>query len=242
VRIVDRTTVADVAIYVADRIVRAVDSGVTVLGVATGASPIPTYVELARRSALGEIDLRHCHLVLLDEYIGIPQDDPLSFRSTIMRQVAEPLGIPPTRVHGPDGTADDLDAACDRFEQRITELGGVGLQVLGIGRNGHIGFNEPGTPRELCARVAELSATTLADNAAVFAGSDTPVPTRAITQGIATISSADAIVLIATGATKANAIRRLSRGEDSLDLPASALLHHRDTTVLIDADCRAAMV
>jgi glucosamine-6-phosphate deaminase len=241
VKIVDRATTADVAVYVADRIAGAVASGLTVLGVATGASPIPTYVELAQRSERGEIDLRHCHLVLLDEYIGIPQDDPQSFHATIMRQLAEPLGIPATQVHGPDGMADDLDAACDQFEQRITELGGVGLQVLGIGRNGHIGFNEPGTPRELPAHVAELSATTLADNAAIFAGSDTTVPTRAITQGIATISRANAVVLIATGAAKANAIRQLSRGEDSLDLPASALLHHRDTTIVIDHACRAAM-
>jgi glucosamine-6-phosphate deaminase len=241
VRIVDRATVGEVALYVADRITRAVESGVTVLGVATGASPIPTYVELAQRSERGEIDLRHCHLVLLDDYIGILRSDPLSFHATIMRHVAEPLEIPPTQVHGPDGMAGDLDAACGRFEQRITELGGVGLQVLGIGRNGHIGFNEPGTPRELPTHVAELSATTRLDSAAVFAGSDTPVPTRAITQGIATISRAEAIVLIATGATKANAIGRLARGDDALDLPASALLHHRDTTVVIDADCRAAM-
>jgi glucosamine-6-phosphate deaminase len=241
VRIVDRATVGEVALYVADRIARAVESGVTVLGVATGASPIPTYAELAQRSEHGEIDLRHCHLVLLDDYVGIPQREPLSFHATIMRQLADPLGIPSTQVHGPDGMAADLDAACNRFEQRIVELGGVGLQVLGIGRNGHIGFNEPGTPRELPAHVADLSATTQLDNAAVFAGSDTPAPTRAITQGIATISRADAIVLIATGAAKAAAIGRLSRGEDALDLPASALLHHRDTTVVIDAECRAAM-
>lgn len=240
-KIVDRTTVGDVATYVADRIARAVESGVTVLGVATGASPVPTYGELAQRFERGEIDLRRCHLVLLDEYIGIPQDDPLSFHATIMRQLADPLGIPATQVHGPDGMAGDLDAACESFERRIVELGGVGLQVLGIGRNGHIGFNEPGTPRELPARVADLSATTLADNAALFAGSDRPVPTRAITQGIATISSAEAVVLIATGATKAEAISRLSHGEDSVDLPASALLHHHDTTVVIDAECRTAM-
>jgi glucosamine-6-phosphate deaminase len=241
VNVVDRTTLGDVAIYVADRIAGAVESGVTVLGVATGASPIPTYVELARRSNRGEIDLRRCHLVLLDEYIGIPRGDLLSFHATIVRQLAEPLGIPSAQVHGPDGMADDLDAACEQFEQRITELGGVGLQVLGIGRNGHIGFNEPGTPRELPAHIAELSATTLADNADVFAGSATPAPTRAITQGIATISRADAIVLIATGAAKANPIQRLSRGEDTLDLPASALLHHHDTTIVIDRACRAAL-
>jgi glucosamine-6-phosphate deaminase len=241
VKIVERTTVGDVATYVADRIVGAVESGVTVLGVATGASPIPTYVELARRSARGEIDLCRCHLVLLDEYVGIPRRDPLSFHATIMRQFAEPLGIPSTQVHGPDGMAEDLDAASDQFEQRITELGGVGLQVLGIGRNGHIGFNEPGTPRDLLAHVAELSATTVADNAEVFAGTGTPAPTSAITQGIATISRADAIVLIATGAAKANAIERLSRGEDTLELPASALLHHHDTTIVIDRACRAAL-
>jgi glucosamine-6-phosphate deaminase len=241
VKIVDRTTVGDVAIYVADRITGAVESGVTVLGVATGASPIPTYVELAERSERREIDLRRCHLVLLDEYVGIPRRDPLSFHATIVRQLAEPLGIPSAQVHGPDGMAEDLDAASEQFEQRIAELGGVGLQVLGIGRNGHIGFNEPGTPRELPAHVAELSETTLADNADVFAGTGTPAPTRAITQGIATISRADAIVLIATGVGKATAIQRLSRGEDTLDLPASALLHHRDATIVIDRACRAAV-
>lgn len=240
-KIVDRMTVGDVATYVADRIARAVESGVTVLGVATGASPIPTYAALVQRSDRGEIDVRRCHLVLLDEYIGIPSRDPLSFHATIVRQLAEPLGIPSARVHGPDGMADDLEAASEQFEQRIIELGGVGLQVLGIGRNGHIGFNEPGTPRELPAHVAELSATTLADNADVFAGAGTSAPTRAITQGIATISRANAVVLIATGAAKANAIQRLSRGEDSLDLPASALLHHHDATIVIDRACRAAM-
>ncbi len=227
----------DVAAWVGDHITHVVESGARVLGVATGRSPLPVYRALIEGQGTGLVDLRECELVLLDEYVGLDRDDPRSFRNTIVRELAEPLGVSPKQVHAPDGNAHDLDAAGRQFDATIESLGGVSLQLLGIGRNGHIAFNEPGTPWQLGTHVADLSDTTRCDNAPVF-GSVENVPRRALTQGIRTILQATEVLLIATGPHKRDAVQRLRDDVPNQSLPASALAFHANATVMTDLSAR----
>ncbi|MEJ7800368.1 MAG: glucosamine-6-phosphate deaminase [Ilumatobacter sp.] len=227
-------TPARVATWVADRMTERVEQGARVLGVATGNSPLPVYELLIERHQSGEANLSDCDLVLLDEYVGVPREDPRSFHNTIMRVLAEPIGIPPERVLAPDGCAVDLAAACRDFGAAIESTGGVDVQLLGIGRNGHIAFNEPGTPWHLGVHVAELSETTRRDNASAFESFEA-VPHRALTQGVATLLRADEIILIATGHAKAAAVRGLIAGSESVGLPATSLWRHPRSTLVTDA-------
>lgn len=202
-----------------------------VLGVATGSSPLPAYTEIVAQQLVRPTT----HLCLLDEYVGLPDEHPQRYRTVIRDVLAQPLGITADRVHAPDVDARDLGAAADRYEQLIADLGGVDLQVLGIGRNGHIGFNEPGTSFDSTTHVAELDATTRADNARFFDDPDA-VPHVVITQGLATIRRASAIILIATGAAKRQVMRRMLTGPVSIDVPATCLRDHPDLTVIGDRD------
>jgi len=200
-----------------------------VLGVATGSSPLSAYRALIQRGALDQ----GTHLTLLDEYVGLPHGSPQRYRTTIRLLLAGPAGIDDAHLHAPDVDARDLDAAADDFDALLGDLGGVDLQILGIGRNGHIGFNEPGTAVGSRTHVAELSATTRADNARFF---DDPadVPDRVITQGLATIMTARRIVLIATGHEKRDAITSAFAEPASVDHPASRLVGHPDLTIVGD--------
>jgi len=200
-----------------------------VLGVATGSSPVLTYRELVRaRSLPGNVQL-----CLLDEYVGLAPTDPHRYRAVIMAQLAAPLGLPDHHVHAPDVDADDLDLAAQRYEQLLCELGGVDVQLLGIGRNGHIGFNEPGTSIESRTHVGFLHDATRVDNARFFASLD-HVPHKVVTQGLATIAGARSIILIATGAAKNEATTALVTRRQSPLVPASGLFDHPDLTVIGD--------
>ncbi len=200
-----------------------------VLGVATGSSPLSAYRELIQRGTLEQ----GTHLTLLDEYVGLVHGSPQRYRATISLLLAGPAGIDDAHLHAPDVDARDLDAAADDFDALLGDLGGVDLQILGIGRNGHIGFNEPGTAVDSRTHVAELSATTRADNARFF---DDPadVPHRVITQGLTTIAAARRIVLIATGDEKRDAITAAFFEPASVDHPASSLVGHPDLTIVGD--------
>ena len=202
------------------------------LGVATGSSPEPTYRELVRRRVLEP----ETELYLVDEYVGLADCSPASYRATIAYALADPCGG--LRIVGPDVHRDDLPAAAAEYEQALQDFGGVDLQLLGIGRNGHVGFNEPGTPFSSRTRVAHLSDTTRLDNARFFM-SLSEVPTRCITQGLATISTAKAIILIATGQAKANAVAALLTRPPEPALPASALLAHPHLVLVADAAARS---
>ncbi len=202
------------------------------LGVATGSSPEPTYRELVRRRVLQP----ETELYLVDEYVGLPDGSPASYRATIAQQLADPCGG--LRIVGPDVHRDDLDAAAADYEQTLHDIGGVDLQLLGIGRNGHIGFNEPGTPFSSRTRVASLSDSTRIDNARFFT-SLSDVPTRCITQGLATISSATEIILIATGQAKAAAVAALLTRPRDTTLPVGALLRHPRVVLVADAGARS---
>ena len=202
------------------------------LGLATGSTPRPAYQELLGAHADDDDGLfDDVTALLLDEYVGLGPDDPRSYRATIRSELTDGLGIPPARVLGPD-TALEPASACAAYEATV-RAGGVDLQLLGIGRNGHIGFNEPGTPFDSPTHVVELSPTTRADNARFF---DRPqdVPTRAITQGIGTILRSRRLLLAATGTAKAAAVAAALEGPVGPDCPASAIRRHPRVTVVLD--------
>ena len=204
-----------------------------VLGLATGSSPTVLYAELARRVAAGELDLSGVTGFALDEYVGIPADHPESYARVLERQVVRPLRLDPGRVHVPDGRASDLQEAAEAYERALAAAGGVDLQVLGIGANGHIGFNEPTSSFASRTRVKTLTPRTRADNARFF---DDPaqVPTHCLTQGLATILGARHLVLLAQGEAKAEAVAAAVEGPLTSMCPASALQLHPRATVVVD--------
>ena len=203
------------------------------LGVATGGTPLLLYRELARRSASGAIDLHAGILVALDEYVGFGSDNPHSYAAYIRGTIAGPLGIDAPDVLVPNGLAEpDPEAAA--FEDAILAIGGIDVQIAGIGANGHLGFNEPGSAFDSVSRTVTLSSKTRSDNARFFGGHIDDVPTRAITQGLGTITRARSIVLLARGSHKAGALSAALRGPISTDVPASILRSHPNVTVVAD--------
>ena len=204
-----------------------------VLGLATGSSPLAIFAELARQAAEDGLDCSQVRAFALDEYVGLPPEHPESYRSVLMRDVVEPLGMEPSNVHVPDGSAADVAAACEAYEALIAETGPVALQILGIGANGHIGFNEPTSSFASRTRIKTLAPQTRADNARFF---DSPeqVPTHCLTQGLGTILDATTLVLVAQGETKADAVAKMVEGPVSSMCPGSALQLHRDANVIVD--------
>lgn len=208
------------------------------LGLATGSSPLGLYDNLKRRVQAGELDFSGASGFALDEYVGIPADHPESYVSVIRRFVVEPLGLNPDRVHIPDGRAADVDAACAAYERAIADAGGIDIQILGIGANGHIGFNEPTSSLASRTRIKTLAPQTVADNARFF---DNPadVPIHCLTQGLGTILESKEIVLVAQGASKARAVAAAVEGPVSSMCPASALQLHQHVSVIVDEDAAA---
>jgi glucosamine-6-phosphate deaminase len=204
-----------------------------VVGLATGSSPTAIYTELAAQVRSGELDARQARGVALDEYVGIPADHPQSYLSVITRQVTEPLGLEPGNVYVPDGRAADIPAACAAYEATIRDLGGVDIQILGIGANGHIGFNEPTSSFASRTRIKTLAPQTRTDNARFF-GDPEEVPTHCLTQGLGTIMDARELVLVAQGEAKAAAIAGAVEGPVSSMCPGSILQFHPEAYVIID--------
>lgn len=202
------------------------------LGVATGSTPLPVYAALARERAAG-LDLSRVTAFALDEYVGLPREHPESYRSVIRREVAEPLGLDPSRVHVPDGDEAGIATAGERYEAALAEHGGVDLQLLGIGTDGHVGFNEQGSSLASLTRIKTLTAQTRADNARFFDAPD-QVPTHCVTQGIGTILRAGHLVLLAFGAGKARAIAAAVEGPVTASLPGSCIQLHPHATVVVD--------
>lgn len=207
-----------------------------VLGLATGSSPVPVYDELVRRHREDGLSFAGARAFLLDEYVGLPAEHPERYRNVIDRELVSHVDLDPARVHAPDGLARDLDAAAARYEQQIAAAGGVDVQILGIGTDGHIAFNEPGSPFDSRTRVEELTEQTRRDNARFFGGDVEAVPRRCLTQGLATIMSARRIVLLARGRAKAEAVRHMVEGPVSTAWPATVLQGHPDVTVLLDEE------
>lgn len=205
-----------------------------VLGLATGSTPLPTYRELIRRHRDGAgPSYARVETFNLDEYVGLPDGHEQSYRETIHRELTDALDIDRTRVHGPDPDPDALASAGERYEAAIHAAGGIDLQILGIGGNGHLAFNEQGSSLASLTRVKTLTQRTREDNARFFDSIDA-VPHHVLTQGIGTILRAGHLVLLATGAAKAEAVAAMVEGPVSASCPGSALQLHPHATVLVD--------
>lgn len=207
-----------------------------VLGLATGSSPIGLYDELVRRHEAGEISFAKVRSFNLDEYVGLPKDHVEGYANFIRRHLVGRVDMPEGAAHGPDGWADDLDEGARLYDEAIREAGGIDIQVLGIGSDGHIGFNEPGGSLSSRTHVGVLTEQTRRDNARFFDGDIDKVPTHCVTQGIGTIMDAKAQVFIATGSAKARAVKEMIEGAVSQRWPATALQYHDDVLVLLDED------
>ncbi|MCW5953560.1 MAG: glucosamine-6-phosphate deaminase [Propionibacteriaceae bacterium] len=224
--------VAEVAAAKAVKIAQAIGPKV-VLGVATGSSPVKTYRELEKLVAAGELDLSEASAFALDEYVGIAKGHPESYHEVIHRTVTIPLGLDPARVHVPNGFAEDLSTAGEAYEAAIRAAGGVDIQFLGVGSNGHIGFNEPTSSLSSRTRIKTLAASTRADNARFFDSID-DVPMHCLTQGLGTILDARTAILMATGEGKADAVAAMIEGPVTSMWPGSVLQLHQHATIVID--------
>ena len=205
-----------------------------VLGLATGSSPLAVYDELVRRHVSGGLSFARAKAFNLDEYVGLPADHPQRYRNVIEHEFAGRVDFAPGAVQGPDGLAPDLRAACAAYEGAIAAAGGVDLQIVGIGTDGHVAFNEPGSSLASRTRIKTLTEQTRADNARFFGGDIAQVPQHCLTQGLGTVMQARHIVLVATGRAKADAVHQLIEGPVSAMWPGTILQHHRHVTVLID--------
>ncbi|MCU1232030.1 MAG: nagB [Acidobacteria bacterium] len=202
-----------------------------VLGLPTGRTPIGMYQRVVQECSREYHCFSEVSTFNLDEYVGIPRTHPGSYFTFMQQNLFQHVDLDPANAHIPDGMAADLNAECARYDREIADAGGLQLTFLGLGSNGHIAFNEPGTPFTARTRVIELTQSTRDANASFFP--DGVVPSRAITMGIATILESRRIVLLASGANKRAAIERLRSGEVTEEFPASSLHKHSDVTVLI---------
>ncbi|HEX4565723.1 MAG TPA: glucosamine-6-phosphate deaminase [Vicinamibacterales bacterium] len=213
-----------------------------VLGLPTGRTPIRLYHELGTLHHNGQADFSRATTFNLDEFVGVACDADGSYRSFMREHLFSRVNLDPVRINFLDGIAPDLDAECRRYEQAIAAAGGIELQLLGIGTNGHIGFNEPA--RELVGPThrVRLKESTRRSNAALFAGDAAKVPQEALSMGVGTILKAKRLVLIATGKSKARCIDRVLNGPITTKLPASFLQVHRDVELMLDAAAAATIV
>ncbi|CAM2874102.1 glucosamine-6-phosphate deaminase [Actinomyces slackii] len=205
-----------------------------ILGTATGSSPLPLYDELTARCAAGRISFAEVTGFMLDEYVGLPEGHPERYATFMETNLRSRVDMRPGALHGPNALAEDLQAACQEYEEQMAAAGYCDLQILGIGTDGHIGFNEPGGPLDSRTHVDVLTEQTRRDNARFFNDDIEAVPTHCLTQGLATIMEARKLLLIATGEGKAQAIRELVEGEISAEWPATVMQGHDDALVLVD--------
>jgi glucosamine-6-phosphate deaminase len=205
-----------------------------VLGLPTGATPIPLYGELVRLYRLGRADFRGATTFNLDEFVGLEAGDPRSYRAFMRRHLFDAVDLSPRRTHMLNGAASNLDRECARYERAIVRAGGIDLLILGLGLNGHIGFNEPASALVAATHRTRLRPATRRANAALFGHRVRMVPTEALSMGMATILTARRIVLLATGASKARCVERMIEGRVTPRLPASFLQLHADAEVWLD--------
>lgn len=204
-----------------------------VLGLATGRTMLGFYRNLVERHRNGEVSFAGCTSFNLDEYVNLNPDHPASYHAYMRWNFVEGVDIPPDRVHIPDGNHEPILESCARYEEDIRRAGGIDLQLLGIGRNGHIAFNEPGSSLASRTRVKRLSQDTILANTPDFGDPDS-VPRYVITMGIGTILEARMILLIATGSSKARAVEQMVEGPVTAQCPASVLQMHPHVFVVVD--------
>lgn len=206
-----------------------------VLGLATGSTPEGLYANLAKANEKGEIDFAAVRTVNLDEYYPITPDNDQSYRYFMNAQLFDRVNIDKANTFVPDGTAKDVDAFCKAYEERIDAMGGIDMQLLGIGRNGHIGFNEPDDELVPFTHLTSLTPSTIAANARFFA-SEADVPKHALTMGIQSVFKAKKVVMLISGKDKADAVKAMLKGNLNTHCPASLLKLHPDVTVICDED------
>ena len=206
-----------------------------ILGLATGSTPIGLYQHLIQLNKQGHISFKNVTTFNLDEYVNLSRKDPNSYHYFMEDQLFKHIDIDKSRTHVPNGEATDLDQECHDYEKKIREAGGIDLQILGIGANGHIGFNEPGTPFDSRTHIIELDQGTREANSRFFESME-EVPTHAITTGIGTIMDSEEIILLISGSSKKEAYQKLMSGEVSEDFPASVLQNHSNCLVIVDKE------
>lgn len=214
-----------------------------VLGLATGSSPLGLYAELAEAAKRGEIDFSQTIGFALDEYVGIPDTHEQSYRQTLIREVCDIIGLPVSNLNVPQGNGESraqILALATAYDEAIKAAGGIDVQILGIGANGHLGFNEPASSLRSRTRIKRLAAQTREDNARFFDGLE-QVPTHCVTQGLGTMQEAGRLVLIALGSNKADAIAAAVEGPLSASCPGSVLQLHPDVVVVIDEAAAAGL-
>ena len=203
----------------------------TVLGLATGTTPIGTYQQLINWYEKGDLDFSQVITFNLDEYYGLSGEHPQSYRYFMDTYLFNQININKKNIHIPNGMTSDIDAECAGYDQAIEDAGGIDLQLLGIGRNGHIGFNEPGSSYEKLTHLVTLTENTIQANARLFAKKE-DVPTKALTMGMKSIMHAKRILLIANGPAKIQILNQALYGSITPEVPASILQLHPDLTVI----------
>ena len=212
-----------------------------VLGLPTGSTPLLMYKELIRMHKEEKLDFSEVITFNLDEYVGLSPEHPCSYHSFMYKNFFSAINIKPHNINIPDGRARDIPKFCAEFERRIVEAGGIDLQILGIGSDGHIGFNEPTSSLASRTRIKTLMPQTRQDNARFFS-SPNEVPQHCITMGIGTILEARQCLLLASGKTKADAIAQTVEGPVTAMVPASVLQFHQNTRMLIDDDAASKLM
>ena len=210
----------------------------SVLGLATGSSPIGTYKELIKKYENGDIDFSDITTVNLDEYRGLPRTNDQSYYYFMNDNLFNHVNINKERTHVPNGMVEDAEKECSDYEALIKELGGIDLQLLGLGHNGHIGFNEPSDEFDKVTHCVDLQESTIEANKRFFASID-DVPRQAYTMGIGTIMAAKKILVVVSGTDKANIVKKAFTGPVTPNVPASILQMHPDVTIICDAEAYA---
>lgn len=206
-----------------------------VMGLPTGGTVLDLYANLRLFHTLGELSFKNVLTFNLDEYVGLAQSHPQSYHSYMRQNLFEQIDLPPKNAHLLNGNATDLNRECVDYERAINEAGGMDLLLGGVGRNGHIAFNEPGSAFDTRTRVVDLTKSTREANARFFQNDMDKVPSQAVSMGIGTIKDAREILLLASGANKADAIKRLVEGSADTDCPVTALEDHPNAALLVDA-------
>ena len=218
---------------VADEFIKVINSKEhPVIGLATGSTPLGVYAELAKAVKEARVSFKKVHSFNLDEYVGLPITHPESYYAFMHRNLFNLIDIPEENTHVPSGLG-DLEAGAKKYDEMI-DASPVDCQILGIGSAGHIAFNEPGTAFDAPTHVTDLAESTIKDNARFFDFDMSKVPTQAVTQGTGTIMKAKNIIIICTGANKANAVKAMLEGPIDVNCPASILQKHDSVTVVLD--------
>ncbi|MEM7551835.1 MAG: glucosamine-6-phosphate deaminase [Bacteroidota bacterium] len=239
-RIIIKSNENEVGKWVADHVVDRIKGYVTnkdepfTLGLPTGSSPIPTYKELIERNKTGHISFKNVLTFNMDEYVGLPEGHPESYHTFMQEQLFAHTDFKKENLHIPNGNAQDLDKECQAYEKKITQFGGIDLFLAGVGQDGHIAFNEPGSSLSSRTRIKTLSYNTILANSRFFDGDISKVPTQALTVGVGTVMDAGEVLIIITGYNKARALRNIVEGSVSHMWPASVIQMHPKAILVCD--------